>query len=249
MFVRHQQRHLGVLLDHRDMVTIQRPGVHAQGVVHQFTDLHRLQQAGGAGIGLLGGDNVLDVVHAFAQLRQLIGQPLLFEGNGLHQLVEVAGQQFAFFVLAQVSAQVVRVFVDQLHGLAQPQGLAGAQLARDQFGGDVHAVEHVADVVQHIGRDFCHARLAGVVQQFALGILEFPRARLDALFKAFIGPLQGAVDPVDLGKAAQQTNGQVQQQHHQQRGKHQQVAMVLLINQVGGGLVLIELGGQGIQLI
>ena len=202
MFIGHYLRHLRVFLDHRHMVAVQRAGIHAQRVFHQGADLHRLQHAGNPGVGLLGGDDVLDVVDAFAQLGQLVGQALLLDGNGFHQLVEVVGQQFAFFVFAQVSAQVVGVRVDQLHGLAQSLGLAGAQLACDQVGGDVHAVEHVTHVVQHIGRDFRHAGLAGAVEQFALRILELAGAFFDPLFQAGVGAVQGAVDPVDLGKTA-----------------------------------------------
>ena len=193
------------------MVTAQRAGVHAQGVVHQGADIDRLQQGRRTRIGLLGRDDVLDVVHAFAQLRQLIAHALLFGGNRFDQLVQIARQQLALFILGKEGAQVALVSVDQLHGLAQAECLAAAQLAADQVGRDVHTVEHVTDVVQHVGGDLRHAGLAGAVHQLALGILELLRAPLHPLLQGFVGGLQRAVDAVDLGEAAQQAHRQIKQ--------------------------------------
>ena len=202
MFVGHDLGDRLIVLDHGDMVATQGPGIHAQRVFDQGADMDRFQQLGGASIGLLGGDDVLDVVDALGQLHQFIGHALLLDGNRVHQLIEVSRQHFALVVVRQEGAQVMGMLVDQLHGLAQPQGLAGPQLTGDQVGGHIHAVEHVADVVQHIRGNFRHAGLAGAVEQLALGVLEFPGAFLDPLFEAFVDSQQGAVDPVDLGEAA-----------------------------------------------
>ncbi|MCY1300300.1 hypothetical protein D9M70_498610 [compost metagenome] len=216
VFVTHDLRHLAVLLDHLDVMPGQRTGVHAQGVLEQFADVQRLHQIVGARVGLLGGDDVLDVVDAFAQLHEFVGHALLFERDGLHQLIEVTGKQFAFLVPGQEGTEVIRVFVDQLHGLAQPLGLAGAQFAADQIGRNVDAVEHVADVVQHIGGDLGHAGLTRSVEQFALGILELAGAFFHAQFQFVIGGFQGLVDAIDGGETAHQVNRQVHQQQDQQ---------------------------------
>ncbi|VVN77464.1 hypothetical protein PS685_05370 [Pseudomonas fluorescens] len=66
VLVAHDLRHLAVLLDHLDVMPGQGACIHAQGVFEQFADVQRFHQVVGAGIGLLGGDDVFDVVDAFA---------------------------------------------------------------------------------------------------------------------------------------------------------------------------------------
>ncbi|MNS51916.1 hypothetical protein D3C72_846150 [compost metagenome] len=249
VFVAHHLRHVSVLPDHRDVVPGECPGVHAQRVFEQFVDEQRFGHAVGAGIGLLGGDDVFDVVDAFVHLVQLVEHFLLFLGNGDHQLVEVAGEQFALGVFAEEHAEFIRVFVDQLHGLAQALGLAVAQLARDQVAGNVHAIEHVADVVQHIGGDFRHAGLTCRVEQFALGVPQFPGAFFDSLFQCIVGGLQGVIDPVDLGETTDQTDGQPHQRQHQQDRKQQQVEVVLPVDLIGALLIAIEHGGDVVEAV
>src|SRR5579872_52566 len=44
---------------------------------------------------------------------------------------------------------------------------------RDERGGDVHAIEHIADVVEHARGDFRHARLPRGVDELLLRPLQF----------------------------------------------------------------------------
>jgi hypothetical protein len=75
------------------------------------------------------------------------------------------------------------VLVDQLHGPSQPLGLGGAYLAHGLIGRYVHAVQDIADVMQHIGGDFRHACLTCGVQQFALCLRKFEGTLLHPLFE------------------------------------------------------------------
>jgi len=43
----------------------------------------------------------------------------------------------------------------------------------DETGTDVDAVEHIADVVEHTGRDFSHTRLAGNFHELFMSGFEF----------------------------------------------------------------------------
>ncbi|MNN29428.1 hypothetical protein D3C81_1430290 [compost metagenome] len=70
----------------------QRAGIHAQCVFEQFADVQRFGDAVGPGIGLLGGNDVLDMVDALAHLPQFVGHLLLFLGDGADQLIEITGQ-------------------------------------------------------------------------------------------------------------------------------------------------------------
>ena len=53
-----------------------------------------------------------------------------------------------------------------MQSFGQTGDLGEAQGVFEQVGGNVDAVEHVADVVQHAGSDLGHAGLAGGVHQF-----------------------------------------------------------------------------------
>ena len=56
--------------------------------------------------------------------------------------------------------------------LPEPGALGLRDALRDQAGRDIHAVQHVADVVQHVGGHFGHAGLAGRDHQLLVYVLE-----------------------------------------------------------------------------
>ena len=70
------------------------------------------------------------------------------------------------------------MFAQERGGFGEVWRLRFAERFGDQPGGNIDAVEHVADVVQHAGRDLCHARATRRFEQLPV---EFPEFRLGAL--------------------------------------------------------------------
>lgn len=68
VFVADDCRCVLVVLGDDDMVPTQGAGIHAQRILEQIDDVQRLDQPGRAGIGLLSGNDVLDVIDAFGEL-------------------------------------------------------------------------------------------------------------------------------------------------------------------------------------
>ncbi|MCY1426571.1 hypothetical protein D9M71_423940 [compost metagenome] len=218
MPVAHHQRQICEVAHYPHLMPDQRACVHAQRVLDQVVDRQRHWYIFSPGVGLLGGHHFLDVVDAFVHPLQLDHHLLLLLGDRLGQLVEVAGKQPASGILVEKPTDVSGMLAEQLHDLAQTLGFAAAQRSSDQIRGCVHAVEHVAHVVQHIGSDLRHACLARRVKQFALSVSEFQGAILDPLFQDVIGALQRIVDPSHLGEAAHQQRSQANDREHQQAG-------------------------------
>ena len=63
------------------------------------------------------------------------------------------------------------MFLEQGHGLAQIGDIGFFGVVNQKSGGDIDAVEDVADVVQDAGGHFGHAGLAGGLQQLLVQIL------------------------------------------------------------------------------
>ena len=76
------------------------------------------------------------------------------------EAAEEGVELFAFFVFCEEISQVGWVFIEQIDHFGEAGGAGGADGIDDEIGGDVDAVEDVADVVQHAGGHFRHARLA-----------------------------------------------------------------------------------------
>ena len=72
----------------------------------------------------------------------------LFAGQMLGQLREVAGHLFAFGIAGEEGAQVGLVLAQQRDDFGQVGGLGLPEAVGHAGGGDIDAVEHVADVVQ-----------------------------------------------------------------------------------------------------
>jgi len=75
------------------------------------------------------------------------------------------GSDFPFASLVRKAARVLLVLLQQRRDAGEMRDLRFPQAIRDEHRGDVHAVEHVADIVQHAGRDLRHAGLAGGGEQ------------------------------------------------------------------------------------
>ncbi len=73
---------------------------------------------------------------------------------------QVAGQLPAFGVILHEAADRLTLGEHQFCRLAQTGCLCLTQLVADEVGRDVHAVEHITDVVQYTGRHLGHARAA-----------------------------------------------------------------------------------------
>ena len=65
------------------------------------------------------------------------------------------------------------MFLQQGGDFGKIAQLGTLDILRDQSGGDVDAVEDIADVMEDVGGDFRHARHAGGFQQFPLGAFHF----------------------------------------------------------------------------
>ena len=97
------------------------------------------------------------MVHALAHLVQLAQERLLLLGEVFAELVKVGGDLFALLILGEEHAEVLTVFLEHGGEAREVHSLAAAHHVADEGGGDVHAVEDIADVVQHASRDLGHA--------------------------------------------------------------------------------------------
>ena len=151
-------RHVLEVAPHADAVTRECPGVHAQGIVHQALDGELFRSPGQLGIGLLHDDDLFDVIDILAQQVEFAQRCALIDDELFGQLGEVSRQVLAAGVVRHECAEVVRMLLHQRGYLAETRGLRRLDLVGHHGRGYVDAVQHVADVVQHVGGDFGHAR-------------------------------------------------------------------------------------------
>ena len=106
------------------------------------------------------------------------------------------------------------MLVDEAH---RPHQIADLRLPNsilNQRGRDVDAVQHIADVMQDIGSNFSHSRLARRADELALSFMQLARAFFDTLLERGVGTLQRLVDALNHRVAAHQTDRCVQEQRH-----------------------------------
>ena len=126
-------------------------------------------------IALLHGDDFLDVLDILPEqfhFFELRG-PFVFEMFG--QFAKVAGQVLSLGIGGNKSAEIGGVFVHQCDNLGKVGDSGLLQIVGHEGGGDIDAVEHVADVVEHAGGHLSHARLARSDEKF---LVRFVHLRL-----------------------------------------------------------------------
>ena len=175
--------------------------VDEERLVDRFGEVEGFAAAGGLGQGLLAGDDLLEVGNAGAEG----GEFLLGFGEMGGGVVGVGGGELA-------KRGTVGMRGEDGGGLGRGGGekLAqgggggvgpGAKVVGEKLGGDVDAVEGVADVVEHAGGDLGHAgrvgkpeHVAGVLPKGVLGGLAF----LDLLVEGDELAGEGFVATADL---------------------------------------------------
>ena len=107
-------------------------------------------------------------------------------GQEFGSLGEIFGEQFALGIGGQKLRELAVLAVQHGGGAAEIADLGLAQPVTHHRGGHTHAVEHIADVVEHAGGDLGHAGLPGDLEQLLVGLFQF-----GLRFDAFVDfPLQ-----------------------------------------------------------
>ena len=153
--------------------------IHLQAVLHQHPDVERLDQAAAPGVALLHGDDFLDVLDVAAERRELLDRRIALGGQISRQLLQVLRQVFALGT-RQKPRQIGGVCVQQSADLSEPGALGFLDALREETRRDIDAVEHIADVVQYVGRHLGHAGVPRGDQQLLVDLLEL-LVRLAAL--------------------------------------------------------------------
>ena len=130
--------------------------VHAQRVLQQIARFHLLGNPADFGVALLHGDDLLDVLNVVPQQIHFLEQGGLFGGQMIGQLPEIARQLPAPGIGADESAQVVGAFLKEGDDFCKVAGFGFFQAVDDQEGRHVHAVEHIAHVMENARGHFSH---------------------------------------------------------------------------------------------
>ena len=88
------------------------------------------------------------------------------------RLGEISRQLFAFGVAGEESARSASCSRSKATTLDRLAALDFRRRSASKRGGDVDAVEHIADVVEHTGGDLRHARQAGDFDQLLVSCFE-----------------------------------------------------------------------------
>src|SRR6266403_586324 len=154
------RRHLVEFAAQRHAVTYEGAGVQAQAVLHQIGHRDGFGHAAQLGVALLHRHRVLDVFQVVAQRCELFERHFLIA----HELFAERGQVLRYALAALVTGEE---FADRRAFLLKQRGEAGyprsfrlLDALGHEAGRDIDAVQDIADIVQHIGRDFGHACLA-----------------------------------------------------------------------------------------
>ena len=124
-------------------------------------------------VALLHGHNFLDVLDVVPQRIQFADRGLLVGDEMFGELGQMRRQVLAPGVSGNKGSQVVGVFLQQGHDAGEIGGPGLLHALHDQAGGNVDAVEHVADVVEDVGGYFRHPAQAGSFQQLFVEIIQF----------------------------------------------------------------------------
>ena len=122
---------------------------------------------------MLHGDDLFDMAYVLNEARHLLCQPLALFFQLLCKLVQIGKNPCAACIGSEILGNSRLVLLQQLHQRGQLSDSRFAELVGDDGGGDIHAVQHVADVVEDAGRDFRHPRQAGELDQTLLRLGQF----------------------------------------------------------------------------
>ena len=154
-------------------MTRQRAGIHQQGVFDQIGYFYSFGHAGKPGVVLLQRHDFFDMVDVFDQQFQLFKHGRLLPGEVFPQLVEKIGQLFALGIARDELAQVRGMFAHQGGDAGDAGHLGILQVIRNHGGGDVDAVDDVANVMEHIAGYVGHARPPRYFEQFPVRFFQF----------------------------------------------------------------------------
>jgi len=145
------------IADDLDLVPGDGALVQAQCVFEEIDGVERFDDAGDAGVILLHGHDFLDMVDVAGKLIDLFLKlgVLLSQMSGKGG--EIAGQFASTRIVGKEGGQIILVFLEERGGLAQVGHAGLAHLFADDGGGDVDAIEDIADVVQDAAAHFRHA--------------------------------------------------------------------------------------------
>src|SRR6185369_8292005 len=135
--------------------------VDANGVIDEGGDIYAFKDAGRFGEGLLDGNDLLNVIDVAGEGSDLLDDGGLFLLEDAGDGHEVAGEFAAAFVGGDVLGKIFFMLLDEIDGAGEVLDGGVAEFVREDAGGDVHAVEDVADVVEDAGGDLGHAGMAG----------------------------------------------------------------------------------------
>src|ERR1019366_8256122 len=161
------------LADDLNLVAAQSVLIHAQAVFHQIGHVDHFLHPPDLRIILLHGHNFLDVLDVPTQRIQFADDGRLGGQEMFGELGQMSRQMFAPRVIGNKLPQVMRLFLEQQYDSGETGGPELLHALNDQSGGDVDAVEHVADVMEHVGGNFRHAAPAGSFQQLLVNVLQF----------------------------------------------------------------------------
>ena len=135
-------------------MTVKRRHVELDGLFHQAFSLEMLRDAKDAREALLGGDDLPDVLDILIERISFLEQRLVFFEQMIRQPAQELRQLPAFGIVGEESRQIGFVFAQQPDRLGHVRETGLLELFANERGGDIHTVEHIADIVQDVGRDF-----------------------------------------------------------------------------------------------
>ncbi len=147
--------------------------IEIQRILDEIGGRQRLHDPRDSGVTLLHGDDLLDVRDVFREAFHLAQHLGLLGREPLRERVDKCRQLFALGVRSEETGQIVRVFLERVRDIREMRDPRFAQAVGNQHRGNVHAVEDVADVVQHAGGDFRHARLPRNLDQVGMHLGQF----------------------------------------------------------------------------
>ena len=104
----------------------------------------------------------------------LLQQQALFFGQVFAELEEEVRQLLPPEIIREKIPQIGGVLLQQPDGVTEAVDLEFLQMVGHEVGGNIHAVQHVADIVEHAGGHVGHAGLAGDDEHFLVSLLRLP---------------------------------------------------------------------------
>ena len=119
--IHHDVRHVFKLADQSDIMSLKSRDVDFKRVFHERGHGHQLGHARKLGVGLLHGDDDLDMINVVHQRLQLARQRRLFSPSScfMRLALEITRQLFAAFILCQEPRQVAIALLQQFHHFAE----------------------------------------------------------------------------------------------------------------------------------